>query len=96
MERRRFSAEFKRGAVKLVQQPGMSMAQAAASLGVHSSILRRWLRQFESGQFDATAGAPLKSAQTLEIEQLRRELSRVKMERDILKKAVGYFAKEPS
>jgi transposase len=55
-----------------------------------------WIRQFAQGKWEASPGTVLKSAQQLENERLKRELKRVTTERDILKKAVGYFAKEPS
>jgi transposase len=94
--RRQFSAEFKREAAHLAQRPGVSKAQVAKELGVDPGVLRRWVQQFESGAWETVAGATLKSSQTQEVERLRRELNRVKMERDILKKALAYFAKEPS
>lgn len=95
MERRRFTAEFKREAVRLAQQPGKSRAKVAQELGLNANMLGRWIRQFGSGKWEATAGKPLKSEQQLEIERLRRELAKAQTERDILKKAVAYFAKEP-
>jgi len=96
MARRRHSAEFKREAVKLVKQPGMSRLRVAQELGVHPSLLRKWVEQFDSGAWESKPGVQLKSAQTQELEQLRRELNRVKSERDILKKALAYFAKDPT
>ena len=54
------------------------------------------MRQFAAGKWGRTPGKPLKTEQQEEIERLRRELQRVKTERDILKKAVAYFVKEPS
>ena len=96
MERRRFTAEFKREAVRLAQQPGKSRAKVAQELGLNANMLGRWIRQFGSGKWEAAAGKPLKSEQQLEIERLRRELAKAQTERDILKKAVAYFAKEPA
>jgi transposase len=64
--------------------------------GLDHSVLRRWIEQFETGNWDETAGAALKSKRTDEVEHLRRELERVKAERDVLKKALAYFAKEHS
>lgn len=96
MARTKYTAEFKREAVRLALVPGNSKAQVARDLGVHENLLRAWVRQFESGKWERTPGEPLKSAQQQELERLRRELKRVTTERDILKKAVGYFAKEPS
>ena len=96
MERKKYSAEFKREAVKLASQPGQSKRQVAQELGIHENLLRTWVRQFAAGKWEATPGKTLKSEQQQELERLRRELKRVTIERDILKKAVGYFAKEPS
>jgi len=96
MERKRYSAEFKREAVKLASQPGMMKRQVAQELGIHENLLRSWVRQFAAGKWEAMPGKTLKSEQQQELERLRRELKRVTTERDILKKAVGYFAKEPS
>ncbi len=93
--RRRFTPEFKREAVKLAQQPGAVVARIADDLGLHPNMLRKWVQQFAQGKWEARAGAPLKSEQQAELERLRRDLKRVTMERDILKKAVAYFAKEP-
>jgi transposase len=92
--RRTFTDEFKREAVRLVGLPGNTVSQVARDLGLEPSVLRRWIAQIREGNWEPTAGKPLKSAQQLEIEQLRRELAKVKTERDILKKAVGYFAKD--
>jgi transposase len=95
MGRRKFTAEFKREAVKLASQPGAVRTKIAGELGLHVNVLRKWIQEFEAGRWEAKAGAPLKSEQQSEIERLRRELNRVKTERDILKKAMAYFAKEP-
>lgn len=94
--RRRYTAEFKREAVRLAQQPEVSRVQVARELNIHPSLLRKWEEQFAAGRWEAKPGVALKSEQAQELERLRRELRRVTMERDILKKAVAYFAKEPS
>jgi len=95
MERRRFTAEFKREAVRLAQQPGKSRAMVAQELGLNANMLGRWIRQFGSAKWEATPGKPLKSEQRLEIERLRRELAKTQTDRDILIKVVAYFANEP-
>jgi len=95
MGRRRFTAEFKREAVKLAVQPEAVVSRIAEDLGLHANVLRKWVKEFAAGRWEARSGAPLKSEQQAELERLRRELKRVSMERDILKKAVAYFAKEP-
>jgi len=95
MGRRQFTAEFKREAVKLALQPGATVTKIAQDLGLHSNMLRNWVKQFSSGKWETKTGAALKSEQQAENERLRRELAKVKTERDILKKAMAYFAKEP-
>lgn len=95
-QRRSFTSEFKREAVKLAAQPGHSLSAVARDLGVQRSVLKRWVENVASGKYEKDAKLPLKSAQQQENEQLRRELAKVKMERDILKKALGFFAKEPT
>ena len=94
--RRRFGVEFKREAVRQAMQPGNAVATIAQELGVHESVLRRWIKELGSGAAGKATERPLKNEQSQEIERLKRELVRVKMERDIIKKALGYFAKDPS
>jgi transposase len=94
--RRKHSAEFKREAVKLAKRGEVSHTQVAQELGIHPNLLRNWVRKFDTGNWEPVASGQLKSAQTQELEKVRRELNRVKTERDILKKALAYFAKEPS
>ena len=95
-QRRRFTDEFKREAVKLAEQPGHSLSAIARDLGIQRSVLKGWMEKFSVGRYEKDPKLPLKSAQQQENEQLRRELAKVKMERDILKKALGFFAKEPT
>jgi transposase len=94
--RRQFSGEFKREAVQSATKPGNSVAQVAKELDLSESMLRNWIRQFGSGKWEAAPGKELKAASTQELERVKRELNRVKMERDVLKKALGYFAKDPA
>jgi transposase len=94
MAKRSHAPEFKREAVRLTQQPGMTMQRAAKELGLHINTLRGWVKKFESGKWEAKAGGDLKAELAKEIERLRRENAELKMERDILKKAAAYFAKE--
>jgi transposase len=94
MAKRVFTPEFKREAVRLARKPGVSRLKAARELGIHVNVLKSWEQKFDAGGWDETPGRDLKSEQAKEIERLRRELDRVKMERDILKKAAAYFAKE--
>lgn len=94
--RRKFTAEFKREAVKLAEQPGRSASAVAKELGIERSVLKHWIDNFAAGRYEKDRALPLKAAQQQENEQLRRELAKVRMERDILKKALGYFAKDPT
>ncbi len=87
-ERRLFSEEFKREAVKLVGQPGVSKAGIARHLAIGANLLGRWCRE---ANVDGHAGGAEKVASP-DYERMRREMAKVKMERDILKKALGYFA----
>jgi len=88
-ERRLFSEEFKREAVKLVGQPGASKAAIARDLGIGANLLGRWCRD---ANVDAEGAGMLEKVSPQEYERMRRELAKVKTERDILKKALGYFA----
>ena len=96
MERRKFTAEFKREAVRLAGQDGVSRAKVAQELGLNVTMLTRWVREVQAGKWEMAPGKSLRTEQQQELERLRRELKRVTTERDILKKAVGYFAKESS
>lgn len=93
--RKHYTDEFKREAVRLATAPGNSMAGVARDLRVNRTLIGHWVKNAEAGKYEMTPGAPLKSESQSEVEQLRRELAKVKMERDILKKALGYFAKDP-
>ena len=94
MQRRRFSREFKVEAVKLVRERGVSVAQAGRDLDVHENVLRKWVKEFGSDPKQAFPGHGQQKPEQLEIERLRREVTKLKAERDILKKAAAYFAKE--
>ena len=94
MERRRFSREFKLEAVKLVRERGVSVAQAARDLDLHENLLRKWVKDFAADPQHAFPGQGLMKPEQLEIERLRREVQKLKAERDILKKAAAYFARE--
>jgi transposase len=93
--RRSFTDEFKREAVKLVKQPGAMVTHIARDLGIEPTVLRRWVNQEREGILDMRASRPIRSEAATEVERLQRELRRVTTERDILKKALGYFAKDP-
>ena len=94
MAKRVHAAEFKREAVRLAARTGVSRRQVAMELGIHPNVLRSWQEKFEQGKWDTKPGAELKTEQAKEIERLKRELAEARIERDILKKAAAYFAKE--
>lgn len=95
MERRRiFSREFKFEAVRLVTERGVAVAQAVKDLEVHENVLRKWVRELRDAPQEAFPGNGKQKAQDAEIARLRKEFAKLKMERDILKKAAAYFAKE--
>jgi len=91
--RRHFPAEFKAEAVKLVQTSGRSVPDVARELDLTETALRAWVKQ---ASVDAGKGPPgaLTSAEREELVALRRETKRLRMERDILKAAATFFAKE--
>jgi transposase len=94
MGRRSFSREFKLEAIRLVRERGVAVAQAARDLDVHENVLRKWVRDFEADPRQAFPGQGKMKPEQLELERLRREVRKLKAERDILKKAAAYFAKE--
>ena len=92
--RRQFSREFKVEAVKLVIERGVAVAQAARDLDVHETRLRAWMRELTADSQQAFPGKGVMKPEQAEIERLRKEVAKLKMERDILKKAAAFFAKE--
>jgi transposase len=94
MARRQFSREFKLEAVKLVKERGVSIAQASRDLDVHENVLRKWVRDVAADPVHAFPGQGQMKPEQAEIERLKKEVAKLKMERDILKKAAAFFAKE--
>jgi transposase-like protein len=84
--RRQYSEKFKREAIRLANAPGNSMASVAKDLGVSRSLIGHWVRNAKASRYEVEPGKPLKSESQCEVEQLRRELVRVNMEREILNK----------
>jgi transposase len=91
-KRRKFSPEFKREAVELASQPGQTVAGVARDLGIGTNLLGRWKRELAEHGRQAFGGNGV--ARDEELLRLRRELAQVKKERDFLKSAAAYFAKE--
>jgi transposase len=92
--RRTFSSEFKREAVRLVKERGVAISQAARDLDLHENVLRKWVQELTTDPQHAFPGQGQLKPEQAEIDQLRKEVAKLKMERDILKKAAAYFAKE--
>ena len=94
MTRRKFSREFKLEAVKLVVERGVGFAQAGRDLDLHVNVLRKWVRDQAADPVQAFPGKGQMKPEQLEIDRLRKEVTKLKAERDILKKATAYFARD--
>ena len=94
MQRRKFSREFKIEAVRLVRERGVSVAQASRDIDVHENVVRKWVKEFGADPKQAFPGHGQMKPEQLEIDRLRREVAKLRAERDILKKAAAYFARE--
>jgi transposase len=91
MPRRRYTREFKLSAVKLVNEQGYSIPEAAKSLGVDPANVRAWMEKFPTEAGLAPSG---EGALKAELRKLRKENAQLLMEREILKKAAAFFARE--
>ncbi len=98
MRRRRktYSKEFKEGAIRLVEEDNLACSQAESNLGIGKGVVSRWIREKEALNEDAFCGSGNVRPSEKEFKNLQKELERVKRERDILKKAVAIFSKEPN
>jgi transposase len=96
MGRRNFTREFKLEAVKLVKERGVSVSQVARDLGIGPSVVGRWVRENQADKSHAFPGRGQMKPDDAEVARLKRELIRVKAERDILKKTIGLFVKDPT
>lgn len=92
-KRKQYTQEFRESAVKLITEQGYHITEAALNLGINASMLGRWKREIESGWSSGSASASGKDLQS-EVTRLRKENHRLKLEREILKKAAAFFAKE--
>ena len=90
--RRKFTDEFKAGAVRLVVDEGKTVAQVARDLDLTASALGAWVEQARADRSHGRTG--LTSAEREELAQLRKDVRELRMERDLLKKAAAFFAKE--
>ncbi len=91
-KRRKYNKEFKKESVEFLIRSGKSASKVAAELGIRNELLSRWRREYEEHEEKAFPGQgnPVEA----ELVALKRELADVKMERDILKKAVSIFSKD--
>ena len=92
---KRYDREFKLGAIKLVLEEGKSYAEVAEALGASEPSVRQWVAAHKKGQGEAFPGSGRLSGQDEEIRRLKEELRVTRMERDILKKTIAYFAERP-
>jgi transposase len=93
-KRKQYSKQFKVDAVKLVTEQDYKVSEAARNLGIHHSSLRRWKKQFETNSTQAFPGKGHMSPEKEELYQLHKEVKRLRMEREILKKATAFFVNE--
>jgi transposase len=95
MEKRQtYTAEFKCEAIRLVTEHGYSVAEAARNLGLNAQMLQRWKRELAARENGAFPGKGRLSPDQEEVHRLREDNKRLRMERDILKKALGFVASE--
>ena len=92
--RRKFSREFKIEAVRLITEGGQSIAETARELGVNASLLGRWKQQLTENSEQAFPGKGRMKPLEEEVRRLQRDLKCVRQERDFLKKATAFFARE--
>lgn len=95
MPKKTFTKEFKEQAIRLVLEQGMTGKQVCQDLGVSYSALVRWIREHRSNGKDAFPGKGRLMPQDEEFRRLQRENQRLRIERDILKKTIGFFAEKP-
>jgi len=89
-----YTREFKREAVRLAEESDLPATQIARQLGIHRNMLADWRKQFADQGNKAFAGSPVESAKEKEIERLRQEVKLLRMERDVLKKALEIISRE--
>ena len=90
--RRSFTEEFKVGAVRLVLDEGKTVSQVGRDLDVTQSVIGNWVKQARADRSDGKTG--LTTEERAELARLRREVKDLRLQRDILKKAAAFFAKE--
>lgn len=91
-KRKKYTREFKEEAVKLITEQGYQIAETARNLGINETMLSRWKKEITGGEDNLSSDGT--KAMRAELSHLRKENKRLKMEREILKKAAAFFAKE--
>ena len=94
-KKRKFDKAYKLEVLKMIQQSDRTIKSIAQELGIHPGIISRWRKEFREQEMDAFPGEGHQTPEDEEIRRLKKELADVKEERDILKKAVAFFAKHP-
>ena len=96
MTRKQYTKEFKLDAVRLVTEQGYTRAEAARNLGLNANMLGRWVQELQVDEAGAFRGNGKLTVEQQELRRLREENRRLKLEREVLKKAAAFFAKESS
>ena len=92
--RRFYTQEFKEEAVSLVVDGGLTVPEVGRRLGISPQTLRNWIKKHKSGGLDGPGSQPVTELEA-EVSRLRKELAEARLEKEILKKAMAYLAKEP-
>jgi transposase len=95
-KRHNYDDEFKREAIRLVTENGYGVGETARNLGINANMLSRWKREADTKQHAAFPGNGRVSPEQDELHRLRNENKRLRRARDVLTKALGYFASESS
>ena len=93
-KRRTYTQQFKIDAVRLITEQGYKYSEAARNLGINRSVLKRWKNEIGSNCAAAFPGKGHLSPESEELQRLRKMVKQLGVERDILKKAVAFFARE--
>jgi len=93
-QRKKYTREFKVEAVRMLTRSNMTVAQASRDLGINPNVLTRWKKEFANDNSQAFPGSGHLKPEEEELRRLRRENALLRQERDILKKAAAFFAKE--
>jgi len=94
--RKKYSREFKEDAVRLVTEQGYGQSEAARNLGIDRGMLARWIKEFQADESEAFRGNGKRTQEQEELHRLREENRHLKQERELLKKATAFFARESS